>query len=183
MHCFLYKNHNISVFCRINICQLSSLEMVKWNVKKFKEIIENQNYTYSLFYRCIQTEGLSFLATSSQFLKYYFTDDISYNKVITQSKTYDNRQDYDPKNAVDRNYSTCTRAPPIGLNSPEKSMWWKVDLGRVYTIYSITIMFKNYDLKDGLYLKTKYSYFYYNFFSEMKKLNKSNGKLYLSIKF
>lgn len=99
-----------------------------------------------------------------KFLKYYFTDDISYNKVITQSNKYPNREDYDPKNAVDRNYSTCTRAPEIGLNSLEKSMWWKVDLGRVYNIYSVTIMFKNYELEYGLYLNNIFIFLFFSSF-------------------
>lgn len=33
----------------------------------------------------------------------------------------------------------------IGRNSPDKTTWWKVDLCRVYNIYSIDILFKNYD--------------------------------------
>lgn len=155
---FIQKYIMITCFCCIKVCQLNSLEMIKWNLK-FEEIIENQNYTLLPVYRCIQTEDIVFLATSSKFLKYYFTDDISSNKVITQSLKYDDRQDYDPKNAVDRNYSTCTRAPEIGLNSPHKSMWWRVDLSRVYSIYSVTIMFKNYELKHGLYLKVEFLYF------------------------
>ena len=32
-----------------------------------------------------------------------------------------------------------------GIYVPEKKMWWKVDLGGVYNIYSVNIMFKNYD--------------------------------------
>lgn len=47
--------------------------------------------------------------------------------------------------AVDRNTSTCMRAQEIGRNSPQKTIWWKVDLGRVYTIYNIAILFRNYN--------------------------------------
>lgn len=47
--------------------------------------------------------------------------------------------------AVDRNSATCMRTYEIGPNSPDKTTWWKVDLGEVYSIYSIDIMFKNYD--------------------------------------
>lgn len=96
------------------------------------------------------------VAKSSEFLKYYFTDDISYKKVITQSIKYDSRPEYDPNNAADRIYTTCTRAPDIGLSSDFKSMWWKVDLGRVYNIHSVTIIFKNYGNITGLYLKMKF---------------------------
>lgn len=90
-----------------------------------------------------------------------FVDDISYKKVTTQSKTYKDRQDYDPNNAVDRRYSTCTRAPEIGQSSPDKSMWWKVDLGRMYAIYSVTIMFKKYELDKGLYLKMNFFFYFF----------------------
>lgn len=38
----------------------------------------------------------------------------------------------------------------IGSNSPYKTVWWKVDLGGVYSIYSINVLFKNYDDGDGL---------------------------------
>ena len=33
----------------------------------------------------------------------------------------------------------------IGENSPDQTVWWKVDLGGVYGIYSVNILFKNYD--------------------------------------
>lgn len=37
------------------------------------------------------------------------------------------------------------RTVEIGANSPQKSVWWKVDLGGVYNIHSINILFKKYD--------------------------------------
>lgn len=37
------------------------------------------------------------------------------------------------------------RTEQMGRNSPFKTMWWKVDLGGLYNIYSINIVFKNYD--------------------------------------
>ena len=37
------------------------------------------------------------------------------------------------------------RTKEIGINSPDKTVWWKVDLGGVYNIYSVNIAFKNYD--------------------------------------
>lgn len=49
------------------------------------------------------------------------------------------------RNAVDGNIETCMRTGDIGLTSDYKTAWWKVDLGRVYNIYSINIQFKNYD--------------------------------------
>ena len=36
------------------------------------------------------------------------------------------------------------RTDAIGLNSPDKTVWWMVDLGRSYNIYSVNILFKNY---------------------------------------
>uniref|UniRef100_A0A8W8P1M3 Uncharacterized protein n=1 Tax=Magallana gigas TaxID=29159 RepID=A0A8W8P1M3_MAGGI len=41
------------------------------------------------------------------------------------------------------------RTLEIGSNSPYKTVWWKVDLGGVYSIYSINVLFKNYDDWDG----------------------------------
>ncbi|XP_078327570.1 uncharacterized protein LOC144623176 isoform X2 [Crassostrea virginica] len=39
------------------------------------------------------------------------------------------------------------RTDEIGAGTyvPDKIMWWKVDLGGVYNIYSVNILFKNYD--------------------------------------
>lgn len=39
----------------------------------------------------------------------------------------------------------------IGPNTPYKHMWWKVDLGAVYNIKSIEILFKNYE-SFGMYV-------------------------------
>lgn len=36
------------------------------------------------------------------------------------------------------------RTENIGPNSPYKIVWWKVDLGGIYRIYSINILFKLY---------------------------------------
>lgn len=71
-------------------------------------------------------------------------DDLSYNKVATQSPNYP-VDEYYASSAVDRNSATCMRTDGIGINSPHMTMWWKVDLGRVYSIYRIDILFKNYD--------------------------------------
>ena len=53
--------------------------------------------------------------------------------------------DFIAGNAVDRNITTCMRTEPIGTSAKYKTVWWKVDLGGVYTIYSVNILFKNYD--------------------------------------
>lgn len=73
-------------------------------------------------------------------------DDISHNKIATQSQTdIDIHNRYGASKAVDRNITTCTKTKPIGLNDPDKTVWWKVDLGRVSSIYSINLQFKSYD--------------------------------------
>ena len=74
------------------------------------------------------------------------TDDLSDHKPATQSTTYLGPHDiYKAGNAVDRNTATCIRTDAIGPNSPDKTVWWKVDLGGMYNIYSVNILFKNYD--------------------------------------
>lgn len=76
----------------------------------------------------------------------FFKDDLSYHKTATQSKTYPgNETGYRAGNAVDRNTLTCMRTVDIGTTSQDKTVWWKVDLGGVYSIYSVNILFKNYD--------------------------------------
>ncbi|XP_052694706.1 scavenger receptor class F member 1-like [Crassostrea angulata] len=71
-------------------------------------------------------------------------DKLSYKKKATQSLTYPGPSS-GASNAVDENTATCTRQYAIGLNSPHETVWWKVDLGGVNNIYSITISFKTYD--------------------------------------
>lgn len=77
---------------------------------------------------------------------HYITDDLSYNKLATQSPIYPSSNTlYFARNAVDRNSSTCMRTDLIGRHSHYKKMWWKVDLGGIHNIYSIDILFKTYD--------------------------------------
>ena len=71
------------------------------------------------------------------------TDDLSINKVATQSKTALPTNAFTASNAVDRDIATCMRTEGIGFTNPDKSMWWKVDLGGVYNIYSVNVLFKN----------------------------------------
>lgn len=73
----------------------------------------------------------------------FHTDDLSYNKVASQSHTSVGII-YDANNAVDKNIATCMRTNAIGSNAIDKTMWWKVDLGRVCSIYSVNIQFKDY---------------------------------------
>lgn len=75
-----------------------------------------------------------------------FKDDLSYHKNATQSHTH--RQDlvlFGAYRALDRDEKTCTRADDIGPNSSKKNVLWRVDLGGVFNIYSINILFRNYD--------------------------------------
>lgn len=73
-------------------------------------------------------------------------DNLSYHKTATQSKTYPGDETlYGAGNAVDRNTLTCMRTISIGTSSPDKTVWLKVDMGGVYSIYSINILFKNYE--------------------------------------
>lgn len=77
-------------------------------------------------------------------------DDISNNKVATQSHTYPGGM-YEARFAVDRTTATCMRTEPIGSYFFDSTVWWKVDLGRVYNIYTINIFFRNYE-GYGMYL-------------------------------
>lgn len=43
------------------------------------------------------------------------------------------------------------RTDNIGTAALHKATWWKVDLGGVYNIFDINILFKNYD-SDGMYV-------------------------------
>ena len=74
---------------------------------------------------------------------------MSRDKIATQSTTFlapsDYVHAYVAGNVVDRNVTTCMRTEGIGGNSPEKTVWWEVDLGGVHSIYSVDIVFKSYD--------------------------------------
>lgn len=37
------------------------------------------------------------------------------------------------------------RTKAIGPNNPDKTVWWRVDLGGLRNIYSISVLFKNYN--------------------------------------
>lgn len=67
------------------------------------------------------------------------------DKAATQSHTFYGGTFYDANNAVDGNIVTCLRTEEIGRNDPDKTVWWKVNLGDLGNIYSISILFKNYN--------------------------------------
>lgn len=89
------------------------------------------------------------------YLSIYSTDEISLNKVATQSHTHKG-DSYPAHNAVDRNTRTCMSTRDIGTSSNNKTVWWKVDLGGVYSIYSVTILFKNYKDFCMLFFKCRF---------------------------
>lgn len=62
-------------------------------------------------------------------MTYFYTDDLSSKAVASQSKIAPGQPiAYAASKAVDRDIATCTRAEEIGMNAPDKSTWWKVDL-------------------------------------------------------
>lgn len=66
---------------------------------------------------------------------------------------------YEASNAVDGNSLTCMRTREIGTTSIHKTVWWKVDLGGMYSIYNIDVLFKNYGSWEGWgthFLKNEY---------------------------
>lgn len=75
---------------------------------------------------------------------YLCTDDLSFQKVASKSSTWYGSI-YNASYAVDRNTTTWARMLDIGGHSRYKTVWWKVDLAGVYSIYNVTILFKKYD--------------------------------------
>lgn len=77
------------------------------------------------------------------------TEDLSFQAFASQSPVFPTPPSlshlYKASQAVDRNTTTCMRTEQIGPQSPLKSIWWKVDLGGVYNIFSINILFKEYE--------------------------------------
>lgn len=75
-----------------------------------------------------------------------FSDDLSFEKIASQSHSYPVwSSSYYANNAIDRNTTTCSRTLDIGYASMFKTVWWKVDLGRVHNLYNMGILFKSYD--------------------------------------
>lgn len=70
-------------------------------------------------------------------------DDLSFKKIATQLHTATG-PNLEAANAVDGNLETCTKTDDVGGSSPRPKVWWKVDLGQAYNIYSIEVLFKNY---------------------------------------
>lgn len=66
------------------------------------------------------------------------------------------------------------RTKAIGTQSPEKTVWWKVDLGGVFNIYRINVLFKKYDESVGVYYCNKY----YNYLKQTTNMNNSYQALF-----
>lgn len=127
---------------------------VEWVIKDVKYKI-GQKLSCKLYgqWHCISTIKFTFKMISRFLLIYdLLIDDLSYHKAATQFHTRPSYMNmYVASSAIDRNITTCMRTYSIGDNTPDKQVWWKVDLGAVYSIYSITILFKNYN-GYGMYL-------------------------------
>lgn len=87
---------------------------------------------------------LDFYVFQSMFELLISSDNLSYNKVASQAHSYAVLTYYIASNAADGNTHTCIRTESIGYTDLEETVWWKVDLGREYSIYSISILFKSY---------------------------------------
>lgn len=77
---------------------------------------------------------------------YSSLENLSFKKDASQSPIIpDSQYKYLASNAVDGNKDTCMRTNDIGTTALHKSTLWKVDLGGVYSIYDISVLFKNYE--------------------------------------
>ncbi|XP_062587741.1 uncharacterized protein LOC134249391 [Saccostrea cucullata] len=89
-----------------------------------------------------------FVSLLLQIFSTYGYDNLSVGKITTQSSLWTCHSQlcnlYASNNAVDGNMSTCMRADTIGLSNSSKTVWWRVDLGDIKSIYSIRIQFKDY---------------------------------------
>lgn len=91
-------------------------------------------------------------------------DDLSINKRATQLNTrLQTDINTDAVSAVDGDTDTCMMTNDIGKNSPNKWVWWKVDLGGVYSIHSIDILFRNYDGHGVYFVYKQVNVIFFNF--------------------
>lgn len=141
-HCFLYVSGLFLAFAYGMFVCVKNITILE---KERKKILNS--YIWAIYDACVLN---TFFLRIRILFEYkcvnfdYPQDDISYKKVATQSHTYPGTG-YDASKAVDGNRETCMRAEAIGSNSADKLVWWKVDLGGIYNIYDINILFKTYD--------------------------------------
>lgn len=91
-----------------------------------------------------------------------FSDDLSFGKIASQSHSYWGSSYY-ANDAIDRKTTTCSRTQDIGYASMFKTVWWKVDLGRVHNLYNMGILFESYD-GYGMYTYNPNNRKHYRFF-------------------
>lgn len=68
---------------------------------------------------------------------------MSVNKTAQQYKTYGGCLTCVADEAVDRDMQTCAQMDVIGISSPDKTTWWRVDLGGIYNVFNIKIQFRD----------------------------------------
>lgn len=74
-----------------------------------------------------------------------FTENLSADKSTAQYRNIDTCNTCDAGRAVDGDMNTCMRTEDIGRTSVyDKITWWYVDLGDVYNVYNIRILFRDY---------------------------------------
>lgn len=132
--------------------------MTKWKWSSVWDIL--QVFEKKIFCRIIQSISVisnskciytactikSFSSIVLKLIFFFTSDDLSYGKEATHWRIYNSwYDDYLASNAIDRNTSTCTRTYEIGKGGSLKTTWWKVDLGKVKSIYSVQIDFKKYE--------------------------------------
>ncbi|XP_062573679.1 uncharacterized protein LOC134235558 [Saccostrea cucullata] len=71
-------------------------------------------------------------------------DELSRDKIATQSKVFGCIPPCGPEKAIDGDIETCMKNDAIGQNSPDKTVWWTIDLGSNLNIYSIIVYFRDY---------------------------------------
>lgn len=74
-----------------------------------------------------------------------FTENLSADKSTDQYRNISLCKTCGAGRAVDRDDGTCMRTEDIGTTSNnDKKTWWYVNLGGVFNVYNIRILFKDY---------------------------------------
>lgn len=80
----------------------------------------------------------SFLLIVLKLIFFFILDDLLYGKEVMYLRIYNFWYDgYLVSNVIDRNILICIRMYEIGKGGFLKIIWWKVDLGKVKSIYSV----------------------------------------------
>lgn len=79
------------------------------------------------------------------FILTYGFDNLSANKPTDQYRQTYTCRSCGAGKAVDGNMSTCMRTDDIGITTAfDSKTWWYVDLGGIYNVYNIRILFRDY---------------------------------------